>query len=84
MGPMSAHLNDYARRFPTGATLAVIVAFVQPELIEAIASLKRQGYRMFVLYLGDGDCPQMPEGVAVHNLGDYFRKIGVASEYAPG
>ena len=82
-GPMPAQLTEHARRFPTGATLAVIVAFVQPELVEAISSLKRQGYKIVVLYLGDGVCPQMPEGVAVHELQSYFSSSGLASEYSP-
>ena len=76
MGPMPAQLAEHARRFPTGATLAVIVAFVQPELVEAIGNLKRQGYRLVVLYVGDGQCPQMPEGVAVHELQDHLTRVG--------
>ena len=83
MGPMPAQLTEHARRFPTGATLVVIVAFVQPELVEAINSLKRQGYRIVVLYLGDGVCPQMPEGVTVHELQGYLSSIGLTGEYRP-
>ena len=77
MGPMPAQLAEHARRFPTGATLAVIVAFVQPELVEEIGNLKRQGYRLVVLYVGDGECPQMPEGVTVHELAGPLQAHGM-------
>ena len=83
MGPMPAQLAEHARRFPTGATLVVIAAFVQPELVEAIGNLKRQGYRLVILYLGDGECPRMPEGVPVHELQNYFTRIGLTSDYGP-
>ncbi len=83
MGPMPAQLAEHARRFPTGATLVVIAALVQPELVEVIGSLKRQGYRLVVLYLGDGECPRMPEGVPVHELQNYFTRIGLTSDYGP-
>ena len=77
IGPMPAQLAEHARRFPTGATLAVIVAFVQPELVEEIGNLKRQGYRLVVLYVGDGECPQMPEGVTVHELAGALQAHGM-------
>ena len=84
MGPMAAQLSDNARRFPVGATLVLVVAFVPSELVEAIGTMKARGHPMVVLYVGDGPCPDMPEGVLVHELQDHFARLELAGEFGPG
>jgi hypothetical protein len=66
-----------------GATLVVITALVLPELVEAIVNLKGRGYRMVVLYLGDGQCPELPDGVLLHELQDHFATMELAGEFGP-
>jgi len=83
MGLMAAQLAENARRFPIGATLVVVAAFVLPELVEAMDSLKKQGYQLVMVYVGDGECPEMPEGILVHNLQDFFEEMELASEFGP-
>ena len=76
MGHMADQLAEHTRRFPIGATLVVITAFLPPELVEAIRNLKAQGHRMVVLYVGDGSSPELPEGVLGHELQEYFTTNG--------
>ena len=83
MGPMASQLAGHARQFPMGATLAVVAAFISPELVEVIITLKEQGYRIVVLYVGDGEAPQMPEGILLHELRDHFEKMELAGEFGP-
>ena len=83
MGPIAGPLAENSRRFPMGATLVVIAALILPELVEVIDSLTAQGYRMVVLYVGDGECPAMPEAVLVRDLQAYFARIEMASEFGP-
>ena len=83
MGSMGPLLTEYSRRFPMGATLVVITALVLPELVEAISNLKGRGYRIVVLYLGDEQCPDLPDGVLVHELQDHFAAMELAGEFGP-
>ncbi len=83
MGPMATQLADHARRFPVGATIVLVAAFVSPELVEAIGSLRRQGHRVVVLYVGDGHCPEMPPGVLVQELQEHLKRMELASEFGP-
>ena len=84
LGPMAAQLAEHSRRFPMGATLVIIAALVTEEMVEAIRNLKSRGYRLTLLYLGDEQCPQMPEGVLVHQLQDHFARMELAGEFGPG
>ena len=83
-GPMAAQLAEHAHRFPMGATLAVVTAFMSLELMEVIVDLNARAYRMVVLYVGDGQCPHFPEGIVVHELQDHFVRMEQASEFGPG
>jgi uncharacterized protein (DUF58 family) len=83
MGSMGPLLTEYSRRFPMGATLVVITALVLPELVDAISNLKGCGYRIVVLYLGDEQCPELPDGVLVHELQDHFETMELAGEFGP-
>ena len=83
-GPMAAQLAEHAQRFPMGATLAVVTAFMPSELMEIIIDLNTRAYRMVVLYVGDGQCPEFPGDILVHELQDYFARMEQASEFGPG
>ena len=83
MGQMWAQLAQNSREFPLGATLVLVTAFFQPEMAEVVRTLKSRGYRLVVVHVGDGECPQMPEGVVVHELRAYFEGIEYAGSFAP-
>ena len=83
MSSMASQLTENARRFPIGATLVVIAAIMSPELVDAISNLGHQSYRIVLLYGGDGPCPEMPEGVLVHELSDHLAKMELAREFGP-
>ena len=80
MSQIAPQLTENSRRFPVGATLVVVTAYMPPALIEVIGTLKRYGYSIVVLYEGDGFCPALPEGVMVNNLQDHFERMDQASE----
>ncbi len=82
VGPMAAQLGEHSRRFPSGATLVIVVAFMHPELEGTIGDLKGMGHKIVVIYVGGPPCPTLPNGVIVHEVGDYFDRLGVGSEYA--
>ena len=84
MSPMHKRLGDHARRFPMGSTLVIVTAMVDPELVAVIATLKRMGHPIVVLYVAEGACPEMPEGVIMHELGEHLQRAEEASEFGPG
>ncbi len=71
-GAMAEVLAQHAHRFPLGATLVLVTAILPEELEETIDYLVRYGYRLVVLYVGDEEPPQLPEKVALYELGHYF------------
>ena len=79
LGPMSQQLGEHVRRFPIGATLVFTSAVMPPEMVEVIGSLRERGHRIVVLYVGDGPCPKLHEGVVVHEMQDYFARLELAS-----
>ena len=83
VGPMATQLGEYSKKIPFGATLAIVVAFVPPELVDVIGDLHRRGYKVVVLYVGASPCPDLLDGVIVHEIGSYFDRLGVGSEYGP-
>jgi uncharacterized protein (DUF58 family) len=83
MGPMAAQLAENARRFPLGATLVIVAAYISPELADSMADLKGLGYRLAVLYVGDEPCPALPEGLRLHQLQAYFAQMELAREFGP-
>ena len=83
-GPMAPQLAGHARQFPFGATLVIVAALINDEMVEAIVNLKGQGYKMVLVYVGNRQCPELPEGVLVHQLGDYLESMELASEFEPG
>ena len=83
MGQMWTQLAQNSRQFPLGATLVLVTAFFQPEMAEVVRTLKSRGYRLVVAHVGDGEWPEMPEGVIVHELRAYFEGIEYAGSFAP-
>ena len=58
MGSMHAQLGEHSRRFPLGATLVIVAALINEDMADVIRTLKRNGYKVVVIYVGDGECPQ--------------------------
>lgn len=83
IGPMAPQLAHQAGQFPIGATLVITVALINDDLLEAISDLKRQGYKLVVVFVGSHGCPELPEGVLVHDLGGHFDRLEMASEFGP-
>ncbi len=83
MGQMWTQLAQNSRQFPLGATLVLVTAFFQPEIAEVVRTLKARGYRVVVVHVGDGEWPEMPEGVIVHELRTYFEGIEYAGPFTP-
>ena len=75
LGPMASRLAQHSRRFPMGATLVVATAFVPPEFVDTLNDLKRRAYKIVVLYVGEGPCPEMAEGVLVHEVRDNLVRL---------
>ena len=84
MGPMAPQLTQQARQFPVGATLVIVAALINEDMVEAIVNLQRQGYKLVLLFVGNQECPELPDGVLVHRLSDYLDSLEVASEFGPG
>ena len=83
MGQMWTQLAQNSRQFPLGATLVLVTAFFQPEIAEVVRTLKARGYGLVVVHVGDGEWPEMPEGVIVHELRTYFEGIEYAGPFTP-
>jgi len=84
MSSMDTQLGEYARQLPIGATIVVLAAFISSRLVEVIGDLKSQGHKMVVIYVGDTPCPDMLDGVLVHEIGDYMARLELAGEFGPG
>ena len=84
MAPMARKLAEHSRRFPMGATLVIVAALATPELAATILDLKGRGHPVMMLYVGEGPCPEMPEGVLVHELHDHIERMEQAGEFGPG
>ena len=82
--PMAKNLADHARRFTMGSTVVIVAALVTPELVEATQALKDRGHPLALIYVGDEPCAEMPDGVVVHDLRDYFNEMEMAGELGPG
>ena len=83
MSPMARNLAEHSRRFPMGATLVIVAALIPEDLVEVILALKERRHPVVVLYVGDDQCPELPEGVLVHELGSYLVKMELAREFGP-
>jgi uncharacterized protein (DUF58 family) len=84
MGAMPPQLAGHSRRFPLGSTLVIVAALINEEMADIIHTLKRNGYKVVVIYVGDGKCPQLAEGVVAHDMQKYFADMELAREFGPG
>ena len=83
IGPMAPQLAQNLRQFPIGSTLVVIAGLLSEDLVATIADLKRQGYQVVVVFVGDGEPPEMPPGVVFHDLRIFFENMETAGEFGP-
>ena len=82
-GPMANQLSQNFRQFPMGSTLVVVAAILSDELIDSVSNLRRQGYKVVVVFVGDTEMPDLPEGVMTHDLRRTFESLETAGEYSP-
>ncbi len=83
IGPMAPQLAQYTTQFSQGVTLVVVAALINEDMVETIDDLRRHGYKIVVVYVGDRSCPPLPDGVLVHDLQDHLEKMEMASEFGP-
>ena len=83
ISPMAPQLAQNLRQFPIGSTLVVIAGLLSEDLVATIADLKRQGYQVVVIFVGDGEPPEMPPGVVFHDLRRFFENMEMAGEFGP-
>ncbi len=83
IGPMAPQLAQYTTLFSQGVTLVVVAALINEDMVETIDDLRRHGYKIVVVYVGDRSCPPLPDGVLVHDLQDHLEKMEMASEFGP-
>ena len=83
IGPMAPQLAQNLRQFPIGATLVIVAAILSDEMMGVVGDLRRQGYRIVVIFVGDSDPPPMPEGAALHDLRAFFENLEFAVEFKP-
>ena len=83
IGPMAGQLDVNLRQFPPGSTLVMIAAILSEDLVASIANLRRQGYRVVVVFVGDSEPPKMPNGIVMHDLRRFFENLEMAGEFGP-
>ena len=81
--PMARFLEEEARSFPNGSTVVVAAAFMPPELVDSIRSMRRTGHPVLVVYAGDEQPPELPEDVVVHNVGAYLGRMERDIDFRP-
>lgn len=84
LAPMSKQLLEYVRRFPLGATLVVCSSFIHDEFVATLGAVREQGFRIVVLYVGEGECPALSDGIIVHELRSYMDELEAAGEPVAG
>ena len=83
MGPMDSQLNENWQKFPLGATMVVVSGLITEEMADVLRRAKASGYSIVVLYVGDGECPQLVEGILVHHLSEHFARMELEADFAP-
>ena len=76
--------GENIRKFPIGATLVITAALISDEFVEVIRRLLQSGHKIVVLYVADGNCHEMPEGVILYEIGQYFQRMEMSGEFASG
>ena len=57
---------------------------ITDEFVEVIRRLLQSGHKIVILYVADGNCPAMPEGVTLYEIGQYFQRMEMSGEFASG
>ena len=82
MGPMPVNLAENIGKFPIGSTLVITAALITDEFVEVIRRLLQNGHKIVVLYVADGNCPDMPERVTLYEIGHHFQRMEMSGEFA--
>lgn len=82
-GPMSEKLGENVRHFPIGSTIAIVTAFISPNFVNSIVELRRRGHKIVVLYVGKERCPDLEDGIVVHNLRDHLIELEESGVFGP-
>ena len=83
MGAMASQLDENWRRFPLGSTVVLISAYIPEELVEVVHTMRRNGLKVVVLYVGSEDLSQFEEGVTSYSLHEHFVALELAGEFSP-
>ena len=81
---MYDRLGTHSRQFPLGATLAVATAFMPPEFVDVLGDLKDRGHKIAVFYVGEEPCPELAEGIVLHELRDHLVRMEETGEILAG
>ena len=84
IGPMSTILAQHYKRFPFGSTLVVTTALMHREFVSTLAELKRQGFKIVVLYVGEERLPELPEGILIYDIRERLLDLERASDTLAG
>ena len=82
VGLMAAQLGDQWRAFPLGATVVVIVSLVSDDMPAVLLNMRERGYKPVLIYVGDGECPPLPEGVLLYEIGDALEGLEFREQFA--
>lgn len=83
IGPMDAQLGENWQQFPLGATMVVVSGYFSVEMADVLRRAKASGYRIVVIFVGDEECPQLADGIVVHQLNEHFAMMELENEFAP-
>ena len=78
--PISNRLAEYSRKIPYGATVTIIVALVEPDLVQVLTDMYKIGLKIVVLYVGTPPCPKLPPDVIIYEIFDYLDKLEPSNE----
>ena len=83
MGAMASQLGENWRKFPMGSTVVLVTAFIPEELTEVVNTMRRNGHKVVVLYVGNEGLPQFEEGTTAYSLHEHFEALELAGEFKP-
>ena len=83
MGAMASQLGENWRRFPMGSTVVLVSAFIPEDLVEVVHTIRWNGHKVVVLYVGSEELPQFEVGVTTYGLREHFEALELAGEFSP-
>lgn len=78
--PMAATLAEHSQRFPMGATVVVVTAFMPARFVSALSDLRDRGHKVTVLHVGKEACPNLGDDIRVYELRDHLMEMEEAGE----